>query len=69
MYFREIRNAKHYKEHHEKNFPWSRVIEIILTTKNPRKKENKMEIKTKNYYLLCELKGNVLWVINAKYSK
>lgn len=69
MYFTSIRKSKHYKEHHEKHFPWSKVIEIILTAKNKRKKGDKIEIKMKNYYLLCQLKDNILWVINAKQSK
>lgn len=69
MYFKSIKKTKHYKEFHEKNFPWSKVIEIILTTKNRRKKGNKIEIKTAKYYVLCQLKNNILWVINAKYTK
>jgi len=67
MYFRAIRKTEHYKENHEKDFPWSSVIEILLTTKNPRKFEDKIEIKEKNCYILCELKDNILWVINAKH--
>lgn len=69
MYFKAIRKTEHYKEYHEKDVPWSKVIEIILTTKNPRKKGNKIEIKTKNYYILRQLKDNILWIINAKYIK
>jgi len=38
MYFESIRKTTHYKEHHERNVPWSKVIEIILTTKDRRKK-------------------------------
>lgn len=67
MYFTGIKKTAHYKENHEKEFPWSKVIEIILTTKNPRKREDKIEIKTDKYYILCELKNNILWVVNAKY--
>lgn len=67
MYFNAIRKTEHYKEHHECFVPWSKVIEIIMTEKNPRKKEDKIEIKTDNYYLLCEIKDNILWVINAKH--
>lgn len=69
MFFKSIRKTKHYKVYHEKNFPWSKVIEIILTAKNRRKKRDKIEIKAKHYYILCELKDNILWVINAKQSK
>ena len=69
MRFKSIRKTDHYKEHHEKDVPWSEVIEIILTTKNPRKKDNKIEIKINKHYILCELKDNILWVINAKHTK
>ena len=67
MYFKSIRKTNHYKEHHEKGVPWSEVITAILTAKNPRKKDNKIEIKTKTHYILCILKDNILWVINAKH--
>jgi len=69
MYFKSIRKTSHYKEHHEKNVPWSEVIEVIQTAKNPRKKENKIEIITKTHYILCQLKDNILWVINTKHIK
>jgi beta-galactosidase beta subunit len=69
MYFNAIRKTEHYKEYHECHVPWSKVIEIIMTAKNPRKKEDKIEIITDSYYLLCEIKDNILWVINAKNTK
>jgi hypothetical protein len=40
-----------------------------MTVKNPRKKEDKIEIKTDTHYVLCEIKDNILWVINAKTIK
>ncbi|MEK6889100.1 MAG: hypothetical protein AABW80_03250 [Nanoarchaeota archaeon] len=69
VYFKNIRKTFHYIAHHEKSFPWSKVIEIILTTKNMKKKEDNLEIETSNHYLLCKLEGDTLWVINAKYKK
>ncbi len=66
VYFTEIKPTEHYLENHQDDVPWSKVIEIILTTKNPRKKGTKYEIERNEYYLLFEIKGNVLWVINAK---
>jgi hypothetical protein len=69
VYFRSIRKSLHYTINHEKHFPWSKVIEIIMTTKNIRKKGDKLEIETPNYYILCKLEGDILWVINAKYKK
>ncbi len=42
------------------------IIEVIMTTKNMRKKGNKLEIETPEHYLLCKMEGDVLWVINAK---
>ena len=69
MYFKSIRKTFHYIINHEKYFPWSKVIEIIITAKNMRKKDNKIEIETKDYYILCKLENGILWVINAKYKK
>ncbi len=69
VYFKKIEKALHYIIYHEKDFPWSRVIEIIFATKNMRKKGNKIEIETENHYILCSLEGDTLWVINAKHKK
>lgn len=69
MHYRSIRKTEHYKTHHEKHFPWSKVIEIILTTKIKRRKGDEIQIKTKNHYILCQLKDDILWVINAKHQK
>lgn len=69
MYFKSIRKTFHYIIHHEKNFPWNKVIEIIMTTKNMRRKEDKIEIETPDYYILCKLENNVLYVVNAKNKK
>ena len=69
VYFNSIRKTFHYIIYHEKNFPWSKVIEIIMTTKNIRKKGDKLEIETPKHYILCKLENNVLSIINAKYKK
>mgnify|MGYP001562348804 CR=1 FL=1 len=69
VYFTNIRKSVHYILYHEKTFPWSKVIEIILKTKNMRKKGDKLEIETPEHYILCKLENNILWVINAKYRK
>ena len=67
MLFTSVRKTEHYKQFHEGQVPWSKVIEIILlSSKKMRKKGDKLEIETDEYYILCELKDNVLWVINAK---
>jgi len=66
VYFTEIYPSEHYIEYHEKDVPWHKVIEIIFSTKNPRKKGDKFEIEDENYYILFEIKNNVLYVINAK---
>jgi len=66
VYFKDIKKTEHYIAEHEREVPWHEVIEIILTTKNPRKKGDRIEIKNGRYYVLCELKDQVLWVINAK---
>lgn len=66
IFFTKIKPDKHYIEHHQKDVQWPEVVEVILTTKNKRKKRNRIEIKTNKYYILCKLKNKILWVINAK---
>lgn len=68
MRFNDIRKTDHYKLYHEKQVPWNKVIEIILNTKSKRKKGNKVEIKN-GYYILCEIRDDILYVINAKRTK
>jgi len=66
IYFIDIRPTEHYLENHAHDVPWEKVVEIIFTIKNPRKKGEKFEIETDKYYLLFEIKEDVLYVINAK---
>lgn len=68
VYFTSIEPTKHYLEEHQREVPWDEVVEVILTTKNPRKKGNKFEIEKDGYYILFEIKDKVLYVINAKKS-
>ena len=69
VYFTEIEPTDHYTKQHEKEVPWYKVIEIIFTTKNPRKKGDKFEIENDDYYILFEIKDNILYVINAKRTR
>lgn len=67
VYFKEIQKTEHYKEFHERQFPWLEVITVIVCSKKQiRKKDGKLEIETERYYILCELKDTILYVINAK---
>ncbi|MDO8740529.1 MAG: hypothetical protein Q7J54_03055 [Candidatus Woesearchaeota archaeon] len=66
VYFTDIEPTDHYLEEHEKDVPWDKVVEIIFTTKNPRKKGYNYEIEKDGYYILFEMKDNILYVINAK---
>ena len=66
VYFTDIQPTDHYLEEHEKDVPWDKVVEIIFSTKNPRKKGDKFEIEKDGYYVLFEIKNNVLYVINVK---
>ena len=66
VYFIDIQPTNHYIEEHEHDVPWDKVVEIIFSTKNPRKKGDNFEIEKDGYYILFELKNNVLYVINAK---
>jgi len=69
VYFKEIRPTVHYSTEHEREVPWHKVVEIILTTKNPRRKGSKFEIEQNGYYILFAITNKVLYVINAKRMK
>ncbi|MGV8162250.1 MAG: hypothetical protein ACP5N2_02860 [Candidatus Nanoarchaeia archaeon] len=66
VYFTSIQPTNHYIEEHEKDVPWNEVIEVILFTKNPRKKDGKFEIDNDKYYLLFKIENQTVFVINAK---
>ncbi len=66
VYFSEIQPTEHYSKEHEKDVPWDKAVEIIFSTKNPRKKGDKFEIEKDGYYLLFDIKDTILYVINAK---
>lgn len=66
VYFIDIEPTDHYLKEHIKDVPWDKVVEIIFSTKNPRKKGNKFEIEKDGYYILFEIKNKILYVINAK---
>jgi len=66
VYFIEIRPTDHYLEEHANDIPLDEVIEIILRTKNPRKREDVFEIEDNKCYILFKIKNNILYVINAK---
>ena len=66
VFFKEIVPTEHYVEYHAKDVPWKKVVEIVFTTKNPRKKGAKFEIEKDGYYLLFKIEKGVLSVINAK---
>jgi hypothetical protein len=66
VYFTDIHPTDHYLEEHEKDVSWDKVVEIVFSTKNPRKKEDKFEIEKDGYYVLFKIENNVLYVINAK---
>ena len=40
-----------------------------MTTKNMRKKGDKIEIETDKHYILSRLENDTLWIINAKHKK
>lgn len=69
VYFKEIEPTTHYLEKHAREVPWDKVMEIIFSTKNPRKKGSKFEIEKDGYYILFEIRNKVLYVINAKKSR
>lgn len=66
VYFTSIEPTEHYLKEHAQEVPWHEVVEIIFSTKNPRKKGDKFEIVCRGYYVLFELRNNVIYVVNAK---
>lgn len=66
VFFEDIQPTSHYLEEHGKDVPWDKVVEIIFSTKNPRKKGNNYKIEKQGYYILFEIKNKTLYVINAK---
>ena len=68
MYFTKIVKTSHYIRFHEKSFPWSEVVELVLTNKNRRKRGDKMQIETDRYYILGQIVNHRLEIINAKWK-
>ncbi|HLC66035.1 MAG TPA: hypothetical protein VJK52_00160 [Candidatus Nanoarchaeia archaeon] len=66
VYFTRIEPTAHYLEEHKQDVPWARVVELILKTKDPRRKGTKYEIEQDGWYVLFEIKNRTLYVINAK---
>ena len=66
MYWKEIRRTKHFEENHRRVLAWSDIVYLIYKIKNKRKKGNKIEIEDNKFYILCEIKDNILYVINVK---
>ena len=66
MYWEEIRKSEHLEEYHKGTLAWNDVITLIYKIKSKRKKGNKLEIEDDKFYILCELKENILYVINVK---
>lgn len=66
VYFKEIWPTDHYIQNHQRDLLWDDAVLAIIITKNPRKKGNKFEIKTKYHYILFEVRDKIAYVINAK---
>ena len=69
MRWEEIRQSRHFREFHSGALAWSAVIRLIYAIKNKRKKGDKIEIEDARFYILCELKEGVLYVINVKVKE
>ena len=66
MHWQEIRKSEHFEQYHKGTRAWNEVIRLIYLIKNKRKKENKIEIEDDKFYVLCEIKNKILYVINVK---
>ena len=69
MYWKEIRRTEHYDEYHKGALSWEQVVRLIYFIKNKRKKGNKIQIENDKFYILCEIKDKILYVINFKIKK
>lgn len=69
IYFDSIEKTGHYKEFHEKDVGWNEVVETVLLSKSKKRKGNKVVIENKKHYILAELKGKTLYIINAKRKR
>ena len=69
MYWEEIKKSEHFEIHHKGILEWSSVVRLIYKIKNKRKKGSKIEIEDDRFYILCEIKDKVLYVINVKKKK
>ena len=68
MYFTKVAKTDHYRLYHEHSFPWSAVLELIYSCKEWRRIDNRLKIESDKYYILCEVKENTLYIINAKWK-
>ena len=66
MHWKEIRRSDHFEKYHKGALAWSDVVRLVYTIKNKRKKGDKIQIENDRFYILCELKDKILYVINVK---
>ena len=66
MYWKEIRRSDHFEKYHKGALAWSDIVRLIYIMKSKRKKGDKIEIEDDRFYILCELKDKILYVINVK---
>ena len=66
MYWEEIRKSEHFQQHHKGTLAWSDIVKLIYLIKSKKKKGNKIEIEDERFYMLCEIKDKILYVINVK---
>ena len=66
MHWKEVRRSDHFEKYHKGALVWSDVVRLVYTIKNKRKKGDKIQIENDRFYILCELKDKILYVINVK---
>jgi len=66
MYWEEIRRSDHFEKYHKGALAWSDIVRLIYIMKSKRRKGDKIEIEDDRFYILCELKDKILYVINVK---
>jgi len=69
MDFENVEKTAHYRKEHESDVPWDTVLRMVFTTKRKRIGEHLYSFTTKEYYVLANLEGRTLKIVNAKRRK
>jgi len=66
VWFKEVRKSVHFDEYHKGTLAWNELLQLIYSIKKGRKKGDKFEIQNDRLYILGEVNGKILYIINVK---